>query len=128
MNQAHYDAAHTAQLRRDLADAGRHKPGRGLDYDDAQQLFWALDGLRDENPAVPPEVAAELAKLAGPEPDKPMLGRLYEEGKWEPGKRPLIAVLLPERLRKVSQYRPEMFWDAFDRIAADLGTVGRPAR
>jgi hypothetical protein len=65
-------------------------------------------------------VGAELSKLAGPEPDKPMLGRLWEEGKWEPGKRPLIAALLPDRLRKVSQHRPEPFWDAFDRIAAAL--------
>jgi hypothetical protein len=125
LDDAHYDTARTVQLRRDLADAGRRKPGRGLDYDDAQQLLWAFDALRDQLPAEPPEVGAELSKLAGPEPEKPMLGRLYEDGKWEPGKRPLIATILPDRLRRVSQYRPEPFWDAFERIAAALGPVGR---
>ncbi len=124
LDDAHYDPGYTAQLRRELADSARRKPGpdeRGLDYDNAQQLLWAFDALKDEAPPVQSKVAAELAKLAGPEPDKPMLGRLYDGN----SKRPLIAELLPERLRKVSQYRPEIFWKAFDNIAGDLSPAGQ---
>jgi hypothetical protein len=123
LDDAHYDVAKTSQLRRNLADVAHGKPcqaGRGLDYDDAQQLLWAFMSLDDEGTPVPTEVAEALAKLAGPEPDKPMFGRLWEPGKWEPGNRPLIATLLPDRLRKASQYRPETFREAFDKIAAGL--------
>ena len=119
LGQAHYDDARTAALLRELADAGRRTDGRGLDYDDAQQLLWAFDAIRGDGPGPSPEVAAEVAKLAGP--GKPLLGRLYEEGKSEPGKRPLIADVLPDRLRRVSQYRPEAVRAAFERIAAGLG-------
>ena len=83
-----------------------------LDYDDAQQLFWAFTALREDGR--PPAVAEEVAKLAGP--DKLLLGRLAE-----PGQRKLIAEVLPDRLRRVSQYRPDPFREAFDRIAAGLG-------
>jgi hypothetical protein len=120
LNDARYDDARTAQLRREIADAAR-KPsatGRGLDYDDAQQLLWAFEALKDEGTPASPAVTEALAALAGP--DKPMLGRLCD-GK--PGERPLIATLLPDRLRRVSQYRPEPFREAFEKIAAGLGAA-----
>jgi hypothetical protein len=131
LDQDHYDDARTAQLRRELADAARRKPGeagRGLDYDNAQQLFWAFDALRDEGTPVPPEVTEALSKLAGPaDSDTPLLGRLFEPGKWEPGKRPWIAELLPKRLGKVTRYQqdPDAFRTAFEKIAAALGPAER---
>jgi hypothetical protein len=124
LNDEHYDDARTAQVRRAIADTARNPGprGRGPDYDDAQQLLWAFDALKP----VSPNVTELLSKLAGPaDSDAPMLGRLWEPGKWEPGKRPLIATLLPDRLRKASQYRPETFRDAFERIAGQLGPMGR---
>jgi hypothetical protein len=125
LDQSRFDDGRTVQLRRDIADAGRRK-GRGLDYDDAQQLLWAFDALKDEVPPVSPEVSDLLSKLAGtPNSDALMLGRLYVPGSFEPGKRPLIATLLPDRLRKASQYRPEAFREAFERIAGQLGPSGR---
>jgi hypothetical protein len=131
LDDAHYDSAKTTQLRRDLADAARHKPGpgeRGLDYDNAQQLLWAFDALRDEGTPVSPEVAEELAKLAGlPESESPMLGRLWQDKKWDAGKRPLIVDTLSQRLGRVSRYQQdaETFRKAFEKIAAGLGTPGR---
>jgi hypothetical protein len=131
LDDAHYDAAKTTQLRRDLADTARRKPGpgeRGLDYDNAQQLLWAIDALRDEGTVVSPEVVEELAKLAGlPESDTPMLGRLWQDKKWDAGKRPLIVDTLSQRLGRVSRYQqdPETFRRAFEKIAAGLGTAGR---
>jgi hypothetical protein len=125
LDQAHYDDARVLQLRRVMADAGRRK-GRGLDYDDAQQLFWAFDALKDESPAVSPDVAGLLAGLSTPPTANALLlGRLWVPGSSEPGKRPLIATLLPERLRKASQYRPDAFREAFERIAGQLGSSGR---
>jgi hypothetical protein len=117
LNDAHYDDTRTAQLRREIADAAR-KPsatGRGLDYDDAQQLYWAFDGLKDEGTPVPAKLNEALAALAGP--NKPLLGRLYDE---KPGERTLIFKLLPDRLRRVSKYRPESFREAFEKIADAL--------
>jgi hypothetical protein len=117
LNQAHYGDAQNAKLLRALAEVARRKPeqrGQGLDYDDAQQLLWAFDVLRGECKGLSPEVGAELAKLAGP--DKPMLGPLYNGAT----PRPLIAQLLPDRLRRVADYRPETFRQTFDRIAGAL--------
>ena len=131
LDDVHYDAGRTTQLRRDLANAARRKPGpneRGLDYDNAQQLLWAFDALREEGNAVSPDVAEELAKLAGlPESDTPMLGPLWQDKKWEAGKRPLIVDTLSQRLGRVSRYQqdPETFRKAFEKIAAGLGTTGR---
>jgi len=126
LDQGHYNQTNTVQLRRQIAEAARRKPGksnRGLDYDDAQQLLWAFDALRDEGTPVPDTVVVELAKLAGPaKSDTPMLGRLYDP---RINPRPLIAELLPYRLRRVSQYQPEVFSEAFEKIAARAGAAGR---
>jgi hypothetical protein len=122
LNQAHYDDAQTAKLLRAVAEAARRKPeqpGQGLDYDDAQQLLWAFDVLRGECKGLSPEIGAELAKLAGP--GKPMLGPLYDGA----NPRPLIAGVLPDRLRRVAGYRPETFRQTFDRIAGVLGPAAK---
>jgi Cytochrome c554 and c-prime len=125
LDSAPYDGARTVQLRQRIADtASRPYPsGRGLDYDDAQQLLWAFDGLRDEASPVSPSVVAALTELAGPA-DSPamMLGRLYDPNSPD---RPLIVKLLPGRLQKVAQYRPDKFSEAFKRILDDLGPAGR---
>jgi hypothetical protein len=112
-----YDDAATAKLLRDLADTARRKDGRGLDYDDAQQLLWAFTAFREDGPPAA-AVADEVANLAGP--DKLLLGRLAT-----PGERKLIADVLADRLRRVSQYRPDAFRAAFDRIAGALVPAGR---
>ena len=130
LDQAHFDDARTAQLRQHIANAAR-KPspsGRALDYDDAQQLLWAFGALRDDGKPVPSAVTEELAKLAGlPETNTPMLGPLWQDKKWDAGKRPLIVDTLPQRLGRVSRYQqnPETFRQAFEKIAADLGAAGR---
>jgi hypothetical protein len=111
---ARYDDAATAKLLRDIADAARRKDGRGLDYDNAQQLLWAFTALRDDGP--PSAAADELAKLAGPGKNKLLLDRLGGTGE-----RKLIAgEVLEDRLRRVSRYRPDELRTAFDRIAAAL--------
>src|SRR4029079_9950332 len=45
---AHYDDEDTGKLLHSLAETARRKDGRGLDYDDAQQLSWAFTALRED--------------------------------------------------------------------------------
>jgi hypothetical protein len=117
-----YDDAQTVRLLRTVGEAaGRKpaKPGTGLGYDDAQQLLWAFDVLRGECPGLAPEVAAEVQKLGGPEKDKPFLLRLKEKEQSPPVR---VAAELPLRLRRVANYQPEPFRQAFDRITTTLPT------
>jgi hypothetical protein len=125
LGEANYPDARVAKLRRDIAGAAGRK---GPDYDNAQQLLWAVDALKDENPAVPAKVAGELAKLGGlPGSDTPMIGPLWEKGKWEAGKRPLVAETLSRRLGRYSLFEqnPDSFRRTFEKIAAELGTSGQ---
>jgi hypothetical protein len=131
LDDAHYDVATTIKLRRDLAEAASRKPApgeRGLDYDNAQQLLWAFDALRDEGHPVSAAVAEDLRKLAGlPDSETPMLGPLWLDKKWPAGQRPLIVKTLPQRLGRVSRYQqdPVTFRNAFEKIAAGLGAAGQ---
>jgi hypothetical protein len=99
-----------------MAEAARRKDGRALDYDDAQQLLWAFTSLRDGG--LPAAVEPEVTKIAGH--GKMLLDRLTT-----PGQRKLIFEVLPDRQKRVSDYQPDEFRKAFDRIAGALGPAGR---
>jgi hypothetical protein len=117
LESVRYDDAHTAKLRRMIAEAAQRPPdarGAGLGFDDAQQLLWAFATLTTECPGAKPEVTAALPELGGP--DKPLTLRLWDGNQ----PRPLIAAELPARLRRAAAYRPEPFQQTFGRIAAAL--------
>jgi hypothetical protein len=121
LQDVRYDDRQTLRLLNMVAEAAHRKPekrGVGLGYDDAQQLLWAFDVLRAECPGVKDkaELATELQKLGGPEPDKAFLLRLWDASK----PRQLIVNELPGRLRRVRDYQPEPFRQTFERIAAAL--------
>jgi hypothetical protein len=98
------------------AAAPATEPSPGLDFDAAQQLFWAFDVLRDECPDLPAAVKTEIESLSG----GLMIGRL--KGSDQP--RPFLSDeqkgLLRERLKRVANYDPAAFRAAFGRIATAL--------
>jgi len=98
------------------AAAPATSPSPGLDFDAAQQLFWAFDVLRDECPDLPAAVKAECESLSG----SLMIGGL--KGNALP--RPFISDEqkgpLKERLKRVADYNPAAFREAFVKIHASL--------
>lgn len=98
------------------AAAPAKTPSPGLDYDAAQQLFWAFEILRDECPDLPAAVKTECDSLSA----SLMIGRL--RGDDQP--RPFVADEqkgpLKDRLRRSANYDPTAFRAAFTRINASL--------
>ena len=98
------------------AAAPATSPSPGLDFDAAQQLFWAFDVLRDECPDLPAAVKAECESLSG----SLLIGGL--KGNDQP--RPLISDEqngpLKERLERVAEYNPTAFRATFAKISASL--------
>jgi hypothetical protein len=98
------------------AAAPAASPSPGLDFDAAQQLYWAFEILREECPDLPAAVKAESEALS----NTLLIGLL--KGNEQP--RPFIADEqkgpLKERFKRVANYDPAAFRTAFARIHAAL--------
>jgi Cytochrome c554 and c-prime len=99
-----------------VAAAPATGPSPGLDFDSAQQLYWAFQVLRDECPDLPAAVRTEGESLG----NSLIIGRL--KGTDQP--RPFISDEqkgpLKERLMRAANYDPAAFRAAFTRISAAL--------
>jgi hypothetical protein len=121
LEEVRYTVDETRRLLTLVAAAAAAAPAKGgspgLDFDNAQQLLWAFDTLHEECPGLPPDVANEVQTLTATK----MLGRLKIKDK----PRPMISDenggALKERLRRVADYDPKPFREAFEKIAAALG-------
>jgi len=98
------------------AAAPAKAPSPGLDFDAAQQLYWAFEVLRDEFPDLPPAVKTESEALTG----SLLIGRL--KGNDQP--RPFVSDEqkgpLKDRLKRSANYDPATFRAAFAKIHASL--------
>lgn len=98
------------------AAAPARSPSPGLDFDAAQQLFWAFEVLRNECPDLPPTVKTESEALSR----SLLIGRL--KGNDQP--RPFVSDEqkgpFKDRLKRSANYDPAAFRAAFARIHASL--------